>query len=408
MKLKNIDRRLLTILLIVFVQMVGAAMALPILLLYAQRQFQIRPEINALLLSSFFAAQFLAGPTIGRLSDKYGRIPVLIVSQIGTVISFVMIGAAPNVAILFVARILDGITGGNIIVAQAYITDITPPEKRTESLGYIFAAFGLGFVFGPALGGLLSAAFGPRIPFFMAAVAAAVTVVLTWRTLTESLTLEQRLKNRETRSSSMKPAEIVRNAPLLAILIIAFVGQFALGLLQATFALYGDAVLFAAYSERIVDIGIGILLATVGLSQFLTQAVLLRRVLPRFGEANLVIIGGLLRALGMFFFAAATVPWLGLPGSVFFAMGMGLMMPPLQSLSTRTVPDAVRGEVLGLYQSTVSLATIFSTALGGVIFAINPRYPYWTGMTLSLFALIPAYYFLKRPLRTPKSETAVP
>ena len=407
MNLKNIDRRLLTILLIVFVQMVGAAMSLPILLLYAQRQFNIRPEINVLLISSFFAAQFLAGPTIGRLSDKYGRIPVLIISQIGTVISFIMIGAAPNVTILFIARILDGITGGNIIVAQAYITDITPPEKRTESLGYIFAAFGLGFVVGPALGGALSAAFGPRIPFFMAALAATITVILTWRILSESLTPEQRLKNRAARGGGLNPAEILGNIPLLAILLIAFIGQFALGVLQATFALFGDAVLFADYSEQIVDIGIGLLLGTVGLSQFLTQTFLIRRVLPRFGEANLVIIGGTLRAFGMFFFAIATTPWYGIPGSVLFPIGMGLMMPPLQSLSTRTVPDEVRGGVLGLYQSTISLATIFSTALGGIIFAWNPRYPYWLGVGLSLLALVPAFWFLRRPLPEPNSETAV-
>ena len=407
MKLKNIDKRLLTILLIVFVQMLGAAMALPILLLYAQRQFHIRPEINALLISSFFAAQFLAGPTIGRLSDKYGRIPVLIVSQIGTVISFFMIGAAPNITVLFIARILDGITGGNIIVAQAYITDITPPHKRTESLGYIFAAFGLGFIFGPALGGVLSAAFGPRIPFFMAAVAATVPVILTWRTLTESLTTEQRFKNRAERNNSLNPAQILRNTPLLAILLIAFIGQFALGLLQATFALYGDAVLFADYSERIVDLGIGVLFATVGLSQFLTQTLLIRRILPRLGEANLVIIGGALRAFGMLSLAIAIAPWYGILGSILFPVGMGLMMPPLQSLSTRTVADEVRGGVLGLYQSTISLATIFSTALGGIVFAINPRYPYWLGMVLSLLVLVPAYYFLRRPLRRARSETAV-
>lgn len=401
MNLQKADKRLLTILLIVFVQMLGAAMSLPILLLYAQRQFQIRPEINALLISSFFAAQFLAGPTIGRLSDKYGRIPVLIVSQIGTVISFIMIGAAPNVATLFVARILDGITGGNIIVAQAYITDITPPEKRTESLGYIFAAFGLGFVFGPALGGGLSAVFGPRIPFFMAAVAAAITVILTKMTLTETLSPEQRLKNSQARSGGLSPTEVLGNTPLLAILLIAFVGQFALGLLQATFALYGDAVLFDGYSDKIIDLGIGLLLATVGLSQFLTQTVLLRRVLPRFGEVNLVMGGAVLRTLGMFFYAVAVSPWLGVPGSIFFATGMGLMMPPLQSLSTRSVPDEVRGGVLGLYQSTVSLATIFSTALGGLIFALNPRFPYLMGMVLSLLVLLPAYFFLKRPLRKP-------
>lgn len=408
MNFRNIDRRLLTILLIVFVQMVGAAMALPILLLYAQRQFEIQPRFNTLLLSSFFAAQFLAGPVIGRLSDKYGRIPVLIISQIGTVISFIMIGAAPNVTVLFIARILDGITGGNIIVAQAYITDITPPAKRTESLGYIFAAFGLGFVFGPGLGGVLSAAFGPRVPFFMAAVAATLTVILTWRTLTETLTPEQRMKNRQARSGGMAPAEVLRNAPLLAILLIAFIGQFALGMLQATFALFGDAVLFAEYSERIVDLGIGILLTTVGLSQFLTQTLLIRRILPRLGEANLVIIGGALRAVGMFFLAIATGPWFGIPGSIFFPVGMGLMMPPLQALSTRAVPDEVRGGVLGLYQSTVSLATIFSTALAGTIFALNPRYPYWLGMALSLFAILPAYYFLRRPLRAAPEGTAVP
>ena len=407
MNLKTIDKRLLTILLIVFVQMLGAAMSLPILLLYAQRQFQIEPEVNALLISSFFAAQFLAGPSIGRLSDKYGRIPVLIISQIGTVISFAMIGAAPNVAILFVARILDGITGGNIIVAQAYITDITPPEKRTESLGYIFAAFGLGFIFGPALGGGLSAAFGPRIPFYMAAVAATIPVILTWRILTESVSAEQRLKNRSKRQNGLNPGEVIQNVHLLAILFIAFIGQFALGMLQATFALYGDAVLFAEYSDKIVDIGIGVLLGTVGLSQFLTQTVIIRRALPRFGEANLVIIGSVLRSVGMLFYAVAFTPWLGLPGSLFFAMGMGLMMPPLQSLSTRTVPDEVRGGVLGLYQSTVSLATIFSTALGGIVFAQNPRYPYWLGMILSLLALVPAYFFLRRPLRHPKSKTAV-
>jgi multidrug resistance protein len=406
MKLKNIDRRLLTILLIVFVQMLGASMSFPILLLFAQRQFNIQPEVNALLMSSFFAAQFLAGPIIGRLSDKYGRVPVLIISQIGTVISFIMIGAAPNIAIMFAARILDGITGGNIIVAQAYITDITPPEKRTESLGYIFAAFGLGFIFGPALGGGLSAAFGPRVPFYMAAAIAAITVILTWRILTESLTPEQRVKNRTARTAGFKPADILANGTLLAILLVVFIGQFALGLLQVTFSLYGDAILFADYSDRLVDLGIGLLLTVVGLSQFFTQTVLLRRLLARFGDVTLVIIGSVLRAIGMLFYAIAVGPWLGIPGSLFFAMGMGLMMPSLQSLSTRTVADEVRGGVLGLYQSTVSLATIFSTALGGIIFAQNPRYPYWWGAGLSLFAIVPAYLFLKRPSLAKKPTLA--
>ncbi|NJL93049.1 MAG: MFS transporter [Anaerolineae bacterium] len=142
------DRRLPTILLIVFVQLVGASMALPVLPLFAQRQFALQPQVITLLVSVFFLAQFLAGPTIGRLSDQYGRLPVLLVSQAGTVLSFLMISTAESALVLFAARVLDGITGGNLVVAQAYITDITPREQRTQALGYIFASFGLGFTVG--------------------------------------------------------------------------------------------------------------------------------------------------------------------------------------------------------------------------------------------------------------------
>ncbi len=226
MKLGTIDRRLLTILLVVFVQMLGASLIFPVLPLYAQRRFNMSAEMITLLTSAFFAAQFLSGPYVGRLSDHYGRIPVLIISQIGTVISFVMLAFAPSFAWLFFARILDGITGGNIIVAQAYITDITPREKRTESLGYIFAAFGLGFIFGPALGGVLAAAYGATVPFLAAAVAAAAVVLLTWYALDETLSAEERLRARARRAGSLTIGSLLRGAPwalpLMTILLIAF------------------------------------------------------------------------------------------------------------------------------------------------------------------------------------------
>ena len=161
---------------------------------------------------------------------------MLIISQVGTVLSFIMLAMAPSAAFLFLARILDGITGGNIIVAQAYITDITPKEKRTEALGYIFAVFGLGFVIGPALGGILSAALGPRIPYLFAAGAALVVVLLTWFTLEETLTPEQRQANRDARGPSINPRELIRNKPLVLILLVAFLGQAGMGLIQSTFA----------------------------------------------------------------------------------------------------------------------------------------------------------------------------
>jgi DHA1 family tetracycline resistance protein-like MFS transporter len=400
MKLGAIDRRLLTVLLIVFVNMLGSSLILPILPLYAQRHFQMSPQTIALLVSSFFAAQFLVGPYLGQLSDRYGRIPILIISQIGTVISFVMIAFAPSMAWLFAARILDGITGGNIIVAQAYVTDVTPREKRTESLGYIFAAFGLGFMFGPALGGVLAAAYGIRVPFLLAALAALIVVVMTWRLLDETLTPEQRMEARKRRGGSITPSAILRNGPLLAVLGIAFVGQFSLGMLQSTFALYGEAVLFQNYSEDATNIGVGLLLAAVGAAQFFTQTWLLRRLLRRYPETWLVVAGTVVRSVGSFIFAIITTPWLGPFGSIFFATGIGIMMPPLQSLATTTVDDQERGGVLGLYQSVINLSTIFSTALGGFFFGISPTLPYWFGGIVSLLVVIPALGLVRWRART--------
>ncbi|MEQ9029454.1 MAG: MFS transporter, partial [Aggregatilineales bacterium] len=238
-RLKSADRRLLTILMIVFVQIVGASMALPVLPLYAQRRFDMSPQLITLLVSSFFAAQFVAGPYIGRLSDRYGRIPILIISQIGTVISFLMLAYGQSIAILFFARIFDGITGGNIVVAQAYVTDITPREKRTQSLGLIFAALGVGFIFGPAIGGILSAAFNEQAPFLVAAVAATITVILTWFTLDETVSPEQREFNRTSRKATLSFMDVASNMPLLLVLFVAFMWQLGLGILQGTFALYG-------------------------------------------------------------------------------------------------------------------------------------------------------------------------
>ena len=392
MKTATIDKRLLTILLVVFVQMLGASLILPVLPLYAQREFQMSAEMIALLTSSFFAAQFLAGPFVGRLSDNYGRVPVLIVSQIGTVISFVMLAFAPSFGWLFFARILDGITGGNIIVAQAYITDITPREKRTESLGYILAAFGLGFMFGPALGGALAAAYGPAVPFLVAAVAAAAVVLLTWYALDETLSAQERRRARARRAGSLTLGSLLGGAPwalpLLAVLLIAFLGQFALGLLQSTFALFGEAVLFQGESREVTDVGIGLLLSVVGISQLFTQTYLLRRMAQRFDEGQLVVMGSILRTIGMTVYALVTTPWLGAFGSLFFAVGYGLSSPPLQSMATSLVTDQDRGSVLGWFQSSINLSTIISTAIAGVLFARGPTVPYWIGAATSALVVL--------------------
>jgi DHA1 family tetracycline resistance protein-like MFS transporter len=392
--IRKIDRRLITILLIVLVQMLGAAMILPILPLYAQREFALSPTHIALLSTSFFAAQFIAGPYLGRFSDKYGRVPVLIVSQVGTVISFLLLAVAPNATFLFMARILDGITGGNIIVAQAYITDITPRERRTEALGYIFAVFGLGFVVGPAIGGLLSAGLGARTPYLIAAAAAFVVVLLTWFTLEESITPEKRQASREASGNSISPRMVIRNKPLIYVLMIAFFGQAGMGLLRSTFALYAEAVLLKGYEEELTTLGVGLLYATIGLSQLTTQVFLIKRLLSKFGEYYLIIIGNTSRLFASFVYAVITSPILGGVNSFFFAFGVGVMMPSLQSLATDTVEDEYRGGVLGLYQSTLSLSVIVGSVAGGLLYEISVTMPYWVGGLMALIAFIPAFLLM--------------
>jgi DHA1 family tetracycline resistance protein-like MFS transporter len=393
---KSVDRRLATILLIVFIQMLGGAMVLPVLPLYAQRDFGMAPPAITLLVSSYFIALFFAGPWLGRLSDTHGRLPVLIVSLLGTVLSFVLMALANSAWMLFAARILDGVTGGNLIVAQAYVTDITPREQRTEKLGKIFAVFGLGFIFGPAIGGVVSGAWGEHASFWVAAALTLITVLIAWWALDETITPDQQATNRTRSRASIRPAAVAQNTPLVLILVVSFIIQFGLGILQSTFSLFSAAVLFAGYDEAATNMGIGLLLAVVGLTQFITQTFLLRPMLRRFREASLIVTGSIVRMMGAIFYALAATPWMAIPASLCFPFGVGIMMPSLQALATRTVPDNLRGGVLGVYQSSISLGVIFGTATGGLLFEITPQTPYWVAAGSGVFAILVAFILFRQ------------
>jgi len=306
--------------------------------------------------------------------------------------------------VLFAARIFDGITGGNLIVAQAYITDVTPREERTQALGLIFASFGLGFILGPALGGGLAAAFGDRAPFLIASIAAALTVTLTWFTLDETLTPEQRAANRQRGSQSLQPMAVLTNFPLMIVLTITFLGQFGFGLLIATYSLFAEAVIFEGYSEQTANLGIGIILGFVGVGQLIAQFVLLKRMRERYGDSMLVVVGTALRGIAMFLIGAVTIYWFGPLFSIILAIGTGLMMPPLQSLATETVDESVRGGVLGWSQSAVSLGVIVSTAIGGTLFAAGPRIPYYLGAAMFIFLIGPGLYLVRWNRAHPADE----
>jgi len=378
---QGLDRRLVTILAIVFAQQLGASMILPVLSLYAINQLGMPKEATPLLQASFYISLFLASPFLGRWSDRYGRVPILFISQIGTVISYLMIAFSPSIGMLFASRILDGVTGGNIIVAQAYVIDITPREKRTQALGMIFAVFGIGFIIGPSLGGVLAALIGHQGVFFAAALVTLVPTIMTRFTLNETLSAEQRMANRTSTKVSFK--EMLTNRTILNILALTTFGSVGLGLVQTTFAIYGQDIVFAGKTEDAVNLGVGLLFATVGLGQTITQTLLLRRLLNRYGDAPLVFGGTLVRAFSQFWFfflglpfalallGQEAIPWVAIIGAMTFAMGTGIMMPPLQSLITYAAPDNARGAAVGLASSAQSLGIIAGTLLAGPLLSVD-------------------------------------
>jgi DHA1 family tetracycline resistance protein-like MFS transporter len=342
------------------------------------------------MLASFFIAQFLAAPWLGRLSDRYGRVPVLIVSQLGTFLSFILMGTAGSLPLLFAARVLDGITGGNVIVAQAYIADFSPREKRTQSLGIVWTAFGVGYILGPALGGVVAAIFNDRATFFVGAAISLITVIITW------LLLDEPKEKRVTRRVGIRPADITSNPSLMLILVIGFMAQISIALLQSTLALFGEAVLFVHQPPQQVNLGVGLLLACVGVGQLVTQMAILPRLLRRLGERRLVIVGAVIRAVGFLSLAVFVSPWLAALSLIAISVASGTMMPSLQSLATTSVPEGVSGSVLGVYQSSVTLGIILGTALGGQLFAIAPPLPYLVAGTVLLLTTIPGLILLRR------------
>lgn len=416
----GLDRRLVVILSIVFAQLLGASMILPVLTLYAINQLDMPKESAPLLQASFFIAQFIASPILGRWSDRYGRVPVLFVSQVGTVISYLMIAFSPSIGMLFASRILDGLTGGNIIVAQAYVIDITPREKRTQAIGMIFAVFGIGFILGPSIGGVLAAAIGQQGVFFAASIITLVPTILTYFMLNETLSAEQRMANRG--KGVVKFGEMLKDRTLVTILALNAFGNLSLGLVQTTLAIYGQDILFSGKDEATVNLGVGLLLGAVGLGQTITQTLLLRPLLRRFGDAPLVLFGTFIRifsqtwyfVIGLPFalaiFGQDALPWLAIVGAMSFAAGTGIALPPLQSLATQAAPDNARGAVVGLASSAQSLGVIAGTLLAGPLLAIDiAGRPSLAPSLFNVFAfialLIPSWFLVRKfgwhPVVTP-------
>jgi len=386
-----------------FIDLVGFGIVIPVLPLYAERM-HASPAIIGLLLAAYSAMQFVFAPILGKLSDRVGRRPVLLGSIVGSSIGFLIMGLAGSLWLLFVARIIDGITGGNISTAQAYIADITPPEKRASGMGLIGAAFGLGFIFGPVIGGLLSKV-SLGAPFIFAAALAACNAIAIYFLLPESLSAEHRA-GAKTRESVIRVFEEAGNWQLAAVTATYFFGTVAFALLTAIYALFTEARLGFDATHN------GYIFAYLGLIGAIIQGGLIGKLSKQFGDKALAVAGSLLLTLSMFALPMGSTLGLLLLASTGMAIGNSLVTPTLNAMASRSVNAFWQGRVLGVMQSAASLARIIGPALGGALLNQQDRSstdygraPFWTAAAIMFIASVVAMTL--RGSRRSAEETAV-
>jgi multidrug resistance protein len=395
----------------VFIDLVGFGIVIPVLPFYAEgTRFNATPRTVGLLFASYSIMQLIFSPVLGRLSDKHGRRPVLLISIIGTGIGFLILGFATTLWMLFVGRILDGITGGNISTAQAYIADITTKEERAKGMGLLGAAFGLGFIFGPAIGGILSQ-WGVWVPFLFAAGLCFANATLLYFTLPETVTADHPARTLAAGGRGLSQLiESLRQPRLGFVLIIYFMFIVAFSIMTTTFSLY--TMFRFGYDAK----HNGYLFAYVGIIAVIIQGGLIGRLVKRFGELPLVIVGALFFAGSLF-----AVPFVGpqfggllalLIGGGIFSAGNSLATPSLTSLASKSVGRGEQGSVLGVTQSVASLARAVGPSLAALLIHSTNAYrgadgkshfmsdrslfvTFWTGAGIMFLAFLLAAYFTR-------------
>ncbi len=367
----------------IFIDLVGFGIVIPVLPLYA-KEFQASETVIGVLLGVFSAMQFIFAPILGKLSDRAGRRPVLLFSLIGTAIGFLIMGLANTLWLLFLGRIIDGITGGNISTAQAYIADITPPDERSKGMGLIGAAFGLGFIVGPAIGGVMSQ-IAPAAPFYFAAALAAANATALYFLLPESLSRESRGRA-QIRPSILRMISETGGWQLRAVVATYFFATVAFAMLTATFALFTNHKFGFDATHN------GYLFAYLGLLGAIIQGGLIGRLVKTFGDKTLAVAGIALLAAAMFLMPQSeTLTTLMLVNTA-IAIGNSLATPTLNGIASKSVDTAHQGIVLGVMASSASLARIIGPVLGGFLLSRDPdpiygRTPYWTGAAIMIVAL---------------------
>ena len=320
--------------------------------------------INGLFIAGWAVMQFIFSPLIGSLSDHFGRRPIILISSAGLAIDYVIVALAPNLWWLVVARLIGGITTASFSTASAYLADVTPPEGRAKAYGLIGAAWSAGFVAGPLLGGVLGD-WSLRAPFWAAAALSAAAFAYGLFVLPESLPPENRMAFSWKRANPLGSLKLLRSHPELSGLAgVNFLLWFSHHVFTAVFVLY------AAYRYRWGAFEVGGVLALVGVLDMIVQGVITGRMVKRFGDATVMIVGLLGGAVGLAAMGAAPTGWWFIAAMLPNAL-WGLSMPTLQSLMTRRVSESEQGQLQGANSSVQSIAGIASPLFFGWVYSMS-------------------------------------
>lgn len=384
----------------IFLDVLGLGVLIPVLPFYAQ-QFRADATTVGILSASFSIAQFIASPFLGALSDRIGRRPVILANILGSAIAYYFFGLAPTLALLLLARVLEGITGGSVSTAQAYIADITPPEERMKRFGLIGAVFGLGFIIGPAFGGFLSR-YGLPAPAYAAGTLCLLASIFGFFMLPESLPPSKRNPSPLTLANA-NPFLQIYNAlsrdRIRAILYALFFVNVAWSGLQSNFALFT----FKRFQMNAQDNAW--IFVYIGFLSIFMQGVVVRRLPKTLDPVLASLVGLILTAAGFLGIAYSREPLHLYPAIAIMAIGNGVAGPMLIALLSKRVGQSEQGTVLGSSQAIISSTRIIGPLAAGFVFdAVSSAATYWLG---ALFIAIGAAIVALIPREQPAPDTKV-